>query len=154
MGGEECVGAVDQHVPKLEGLSGKTEHSVAALNHLRPHVVERIRQERQGTHVLSRVLGRPSGDDVHEPLGLEPCREQFGRPAHDLVQLRLAQRRHFDQAMNGIKRLVLLQVAEKVRPHAHHCTQARVAEATRDNLRETETLTLLGANVKLLSLSM
>ena len=54
--------------------------------------------------------------------------------------------------MNGIKRLVLHQVAEKVRPHAHHCTQARVAESARDNLRETVTLTLLGTNIKLLPL--
>jgi hypothetical protein len=42
--GEKGVGAVDQHAAKLEGLSGKTEHTVIALHHLRPHVVERIRQ--------------------------------------------------------------------------------------------------------------
>ena len=90
MGGSECVGAIDQHVPKLEGLSGKTQNSVAPLNHVLPHVVECVRQQRQGAHILDRVLGRSAGNDVREPLGLEPCREQFGRPAHDLAQLCLA----------------------------------------------------------------
>ena len=50
--GEEGVGTVNQHAAKLEGLSGKAEHPVTALHHLRPHVVERIRQQRQGAHVL------------------------------------------------------------------------------------------------------
>src|SRR5262245_41866437 len=46
--GEKSIGAVDQNAAKLEGLSGKTEHPVAALHHLSPHVVKGIRQQRQG----------------------------------------------------------------------------------------------------------
>ena len=100
MGREKGVSAVDQHAPKLEGLRGKTEHPVGALHHRRPHVVERIRQQRQGTHVLDRGLNGAPGNCVHKPSSLEPCREQFGRPAHDLVQLHLAQRRQINLSMH------------------------------------------------------
>src|SRR5262249_6734220 len=41
VGGEERIGAVDQHSPKLERLSGKADHPITAFHHLRPHVVER-----------------------------------------------------------------------------------------------------------------
>jgi hypothetical protein len=66
--------------------------------------------------------------------------------------LRLAQRRHVDQPMHGIERLVLLQVSEEVRPHAHHRAQARVAEVLRQDFREAPALALPGAHVKLLAL--
>ena len=62
-----------------------TEHSVAALYHLRPHIVERIRQQWQGTHALYRVLSSTTGDDVHQLGRLEPCREEFGRTVDDLA---------------------------------------------------------------------
>ena len=77
---------------------------------------------------------------------------ELGRAAHHLTQLRLAQRRHVDQAMRGIERFVFLQIAEKVRPHAQHCPQTRVAERMRQDFGEAAALALLGAHVQLLAL--
>src|SRR5262249_58045679 len=70
--GEKGIGAIDQDASKLEGLSGKAEHPVTALQHLRPHIVERIRQQRQGTDVLDRILRGAPGNDVRNFSGLEP----------------------------------------------------------------------------------
>jgi len=39
MGGEKGVGTIDQYAAQLDRLSGKTEHPVSSLHHLRPHVV-------------------------------------------------------------------------------------------------------------------
>ena len=138
--------------PSSKDCSGKTEHPVAALRHLRPHVVERIRQQRQGAHVLDRILSGAPGNDVRKPSGLEPCREQFGRPAHDLAQLRLAQRRHIDLPMHLEKWFVFLQLAEKIRTHAHQRVQTRIGNACSNHLRKPAALVLLGANVQLLAL--
>src|SRR5262249_61387776 len=55
--GEEGVGAVTQYAAKLEGLSGKTQNPIGALHHLRPHIVERIREQRQRTRALDLYLG-------------------------------------------------------------------------------------------------
>ena len=93
---KKLVGAVDEHAAKLEGLRGKAQCAIAVAHHLRPHVVERVGQKRQGAYVLDRILCRAAGDDVDKPFGLEPRPEQLRRPADDLTQLLLAQRRHVD----------------------------------------------------------
>ena len=152
MGGEEGIGAIDQHAPKLEGLRGKTEHPIVVLHHLLPHIVERVRQQRQGTHVLDRILSRPARNDVRKLRGLKPCRKQFGRPAHHLAQFRLAQRRHIDLPTHFVKWFVFLQLTEKIGTHAHQRVQARVGYTLRNHLREPPALALLGAYVKLLPL--
>jgi hypothetical protein len=46
MGGEKGVGTIDQHAAKLERLRGETQHPVAPPQHLRPHVVQRVGQQR------------------------------------------------------------------------------------------------------------
>ena len=86
---QKFVGAVDQHAAKLKGLGGKAQRPVTLLHHVRPHVVERVGEERQGAHVLDRVLRGASGDDIDEAFVLEPGGEQLGRPAHNLPQFRL-----------------------------------------------------------------
>src|SRR5205814_1072752 len=60
-------------------LAQRTERSSARISP-GPRVIERIRQERQGTHLLDRVLNGAPGYDVHKPSGLEPRREQFAPP--------------------------------------------------------------------------
>jgi hypothetical protein len=50
------------------------------------------------------------------------------------------------------QRLVVLQTAEKVRPHAHHRTQARIWQRMPKDFGEAWTLMLLGSHVKLLAL--
>src|SRR5215475_8633020 len=92
------------------------------------------------------------GDGGRKVGPLETGREQRGRPAHDLAQLRLTQRRHVDLAMRGIERLVSLQVTNEVGPHAHHYVQTRVGKAFNQYLRETPTRSLFGSYVKLLAL--
>ena len=87
MARQERVGALDQHAAKLHGLRRQAQHAVAALDHLRPHVVEQIGEQRQRAGVLDRLLGGAPRDVGGKPVGLEARREQLGRPAHDLAQL-------------------------------------------------------------------
>ena len=54
--------------------------------------------------------------------------------------------------MGGVERLVFLQIAKKVGPHAHHRPQARVGKALRQDFREALPLALFGADEKLLAL--
>jgi hypothetical protein len=54
--------------------------------------------------------------------------------------------------MRAIKRLVLLQLAEEITPHAHHRAQAVVAKAIHYDFREPTALPLLGTYIKLLAL--
>ena len=56
MAGKERIGARNQYAAKLEGLCGKTELAVTALNHLPPHVVERIGEERKRSDVPDRIF--------------------------------------------------------------------------------------------------
>jgi hypothetical protein len=101
-----------------------------------------------------RTLRRPPGDVGGKLLGFETGGEQCGGPAHHLAQLDFAQRRHVDQAMHGIERLVFLQVTEEVGPHADHRTQARVTEVMSQDFREAPALAFSGAHEKLFSWSM
>jgi hypothetical protein len=50
------------------------------------------------------------------------------------------------------KRFVFVQLAEKIRTHAHQRVQTRIGNALRDHLRKTAALALLGAHVQLLAL--
>src|SRR5215831_14006006 len=92
------------------------------------------------------------GDGGRKVGRLETGREQRGRPAHHLTQLRLTQRRHVDLSVRGIECLVLLQVTEEVGTYAHHCAQTRVAEAFDQYFRETPAGAVFRAYVKLLAL--
>ena len=40
---EKFSSAIDEHAAELKRLCGKTEHTVAAFHHMRPHVIERVR---------------------------------------------------------------------------------------------------------------
>ena len=66
--------------------------------------------------------------------------EQLRRPAHDLAQLLLAQRRHVDLLARLEQRLVALQRAEEVGAHAHHHAQARVGQRLRKQFGEAPPL--------------
>src|SRR5215471_20365794 len=92
------------------------------------------------------------GDGRPKVGPLETSREQRGRPAHHIAQLRLTQGRHVDLAVRGIECLVLLQFANKVGADAHHDVQTRVENAVNQYLREAPTRVLFGAYVKLLAL--
>ena len=151
--GEKPVGALDQHAAEIEGLRGKPQHAVAGLQHLSPHVVERVGEERQGARVLDRILRRALRDDVDELFALETRPEQFRRPAHHLAQAVLAERRHVDLQAGLEQRLVALQRPKKVGAHAHHHAQARVGERLGKEFGEAPPLlSLSGARVKLLAL--
>src|ERR1700686_3426834 len=54
--------------------------------------------------------------------------------------------------MRSIERLVLLQGTEEDGPQAHHCTQASIAKALRQDFRETAAVAFFRAHVKLLPL--
>jgi hypothetical protein len=113
---------------------------------------EQIGEQRQRAGVLGRFLRRPPGDVGREAVGLEARREERGRPAHDLAQLALTQRRHVDLAVHGIERLVVLQCAQEVGAQAHQHHQARVAELLREQLGEAAALAFVGADIELLAL--
>ena len=76
---KEGIGALDQHAAELDRGRRQAQHAVAALDHLRPHVVEQVGQERQRAGVLGRFLGRPPRDVGRKPVGLEARRQQRGR---------------------------------------------------------------------------
>ena len=96
---QEGVCPLDEHAAELHGCRRQAQHAVAAADHLGPHVVEQVGEQRQRARVLGRFLGRPAGDIVGEMIDLEAGGEKLGRPAHDLAQLRLAQGRHLDRAI-------------------------------------------------------
>jgi hypothetical protein len=89
-------------------LRRKAKHAVAAVGHLRPHVVEEVGEKRQSTGVPGRFLGGAPGYVAGKMLGLEAGGEQLGRPAHSLKQLRLPQRLYLDLSRYVIERLVFL----------------------------------------------
>ena len=133
--GEKPVGALDQHAAELEGLRRKPQHAVPGLQHLSPHVVERVGEERQGAHVPDQILRGALGDDVDEPFALEARAEQLRRTAHHLAQFLLAERRHVDLQASLEQRLVALQGPVEVGAHAHHRAQARVGQRLRQRVR-------------------
>ena len=97
-------------------------------------------------------FGRAAGDVGGEVIGLEARRKQLGRAAHHLVQLRLAQRRHFDTMIRLEQPLIVLQRAGEIRPQTHQRAQTRVRQPGRENLGEARALARLGTHVELLAL--
>ena len=80
MGRQKLVGTIHQHAAKLEGLQMKPKHPVTPANHLRPHVVKRVGEQRQGANVPGAIVRRTPADDVDQPLSLEPRRKHLRRP--------------------------------------------------------------------------
>jgi hypothetical protein len=66
-----------------------------------------------------------------------PSREQLCWAADDLAQLLFTQRRHVDWLPHLEQRLVVLQMTEKVRPHAHHYVQTRGGQRLGRAVRKT-----------------
>ena len=98
--GQERIGPIDQHAAKLDGIARQVaarrrQPSASCSSTCR----RGVRQERQGAHVLGRFLRCPARDDVDSSLGLEAGAEQLRRRLTTSRNLRLAQRRHVDQAV-------------------------------------------------------
>jgi hypothetical protein len=83
---------------------------------------------------------------------LEARGQQCRGATDNVAQLRFAQRRHVDQAMNFIKRFVFLQFAEEIRTQAHHAAQMPIADGLGQEFAEAAPLTLIGAHVELFAL--
>src|SRR5262245_39003046 len=113
------VGAAYQHAAKFEGLFWQAKNTVAALDHLRPHIVEKIGKKRERTSLLGGFLGGSLGESSCESVCLKARGEKCGWAADDLMQRRLAQRRHIDLIMHVKERRVSLQLTEKIRAEAH-----------------------------------
>jgi hypothetical protein len=128
------------------------QHAVATLDHLGPHVIEEIREQRQCARILGRFLGCASRDIDRKPVGLKACGEQRGRAAHHLAQLRLTQRRHVDLPTRVEQGLVALQRAHEIRTDAHKRAQTWIAKTLHEDFREAPALAQLGPHIKLLAL--
>ena len=152
MAGEEGVGALGQHAAELHGLGRQAQDAVAAADHVGPHVVEEIGEQRQGTGVARRFLRRAAGEIGGQLLALEAGGKQRRRLADHLEQLGLAQRRHVDLAVDGEQRLIVLQGAEEIGAQAHQAVEARIGDRIGKQMREAGALRLLGADVELLAL--
>ena len=119
MAGEEGIGAFGEHTAEFHGLGRQAQYAVAAADHVGPHVVEEIGEQRQGAGVARRFLRRAAGEIGGKLLALEAGGEQRRGLADHLKQFGLVQRRHVDLAMDGEQRLVVLQGAEEIGAQAH-----------------------------------
>ena len=108
---EERVGALGQHAAELHGRGGRRSTPSPRLT-ICVHMSSR-RYESSGSAPASLADSSAArrAMSAGQAFGLEARGEQRGRPAHDLAQLRLAQRRHVDLARARIvERLVVLQM--------------------------------------------
>ena len=152
MAGEEGIGALGEDAAELHGLGRQAHDAIAAADHVGPHVVEQIGEQRQGAGIARRLLRRAAGEIGGELVALETGREQRRRLGDHLPQLGLAQRRHVDLAVDGEQRLVVLQRAEEIGAQAHQGVEARIGNGIGEQAREGGALRFLGADVELLAL--
>ena len=84
LAGEECVRTLGQDAAELHRLRRQAQYAVATTDHVGPHVVEEIGQQRQRPGIAGRFLRGAAPEILGQLFAFEPRREQRGRPAEKL----------------------------------------------------------------------
>ena len=75
---DKRIGALDQHKTEINGVCRQAKLTIAARDHVLPHVFEGVGEQRQGAGILDQFLGGAPGDVAGKMLGLEPSGKQLG----------------------------------------------------------------------------
>ncbi len=124
---DERVSALSQDPAEFDCCCRQPQLAIAAIDHLGPHVVQQIRQERQFCRILGRFICGSTGDIRSQPPRLEPCAQECGGAADDFSQISLSQGRHIDFLVHAEQRLVPLQLTEKIGPQTHEGEKAGIS---------------------------